>query len=78
MKINKRFIWSETIDDFISRLDNNEVDNESIAFIENPRQIWTQGQYFPCPYTKEELDNIISNLDNEYLDKDGIGWLILT
>lgn len=62
MQIDKRFIWSDTLDDFKARLEAGDIDNESIAFIGtgSDKQIWTQGQYFPCPYTKDEINDLIT------------------
>lgn len=61
-KIEKVLIWASNRTDFENRLAAGDIDNESVAFIENTSEIWTQGKYFPCPYTKDQIDDKIDEL----------------
>ena len=59
--IDTNLIYAKTKSGFQAKLDASEVKNTSIAFIEDSKEIWTNGQYWPCPYSKEEIDNLISS-----------------
>ena len=52
------FINCENLDSFNSNLESGKITDSCIVFIQDPRQIWTHGQFYPCPYTKEEIDRI--------------------
>ena len=54
------FINAATKAGFQTQLANGNVHNDQIAFIKDTKEIWTQGQYYPCPYTAEEIQNLIS------------------
>lgn len=58
--IDTNLIYAKTKSGFQTKLDASEVKNTSIAFIEDSKEIWTNGQYWPCPYSKEELDNLLA------------------
>lgn len=58
MDYKKLFVYSPTQEIFESNLANEIVDKNAIAYIDDPREIWAQGTYFPCPYSKEELDQL--------------------
>ena len=55
-QINTQFIKAPTKDKFCEKLSANEIKNSSIVFIEDTQEIWTQGHYYPCPCTKDELE----------------------
>lgn len=59
--IETNLIYAKTKSGFQTKLDASEVKNTSIAFIEDSNEIWTNGHYWPCPYSKEEIDNLISS-----------------
>lgn len=61
-KIEKTLIYASNETDFKLRLEKGDIDKESVVFIDSPREIWTQGIYFPCPYTKEQLEVLVRSL----------------
>lgn len=60
MTFNK-FFNCKTIAKFNQSLESGAIDNSCIAFIEETKQIWTHGQFYSCPYTKEEIDKLFSS-----------------
>ena len=60
MTFNK-FFNCETIAGFNSALESGTIEDPCIAFIEETKQIWTHGQFYSCPYTKEEIDNLFNS-----------------
>lgn len=60
-QINEQFIQVKTKANFESRLQAGDIKDTSIAFIEDAKEIWAKGKFYPCPYTKEELDEKISD-----------------
>lgn len=62
MEYKKLLIYSPTKEIFEANLANGVVDKDSVGFINEPREIWAQGIYYPCAYSKEELDNIIDDI----------------
>ena len=60
MTFNK-FINCETLSSFNSNLESGVINDSSIVFIEESKQIYTHGQFYSCPYTKEEIDNLLSS-----------------
>ena len=59
--IEQRFIKAATRADFELKLNSGQVSPNSIAFILGSKEIWTQGQYFPCNYTQSEIDQMLSS-----------------
>lgn len=55
------FVNCENLDSFNSNLESGKITDSCIVFIQDPKQIWTHGQFFPCPYTKDEIDSIVSS-----------------
>ena len=60
MTFNK-FFNCETIAGFNSALESGTIEDPCIVFIEETKQIWTHGQFYSCPYTKEEIDNMFNS-----------------
>lgn len=60
MTFNK-FFNCETIAGFNSALESGTIEDPCIVFIEEAKQIWTHGQFYSCPYTKEEIDNLFNS-----------------
>lgn len=56
------FVYAKSKAMFEERLDNAEVPNDAIVFIEDTKEIWTHGTYFDC----STLDpNVIPNIETE-------------
>lgn len=76
MLFNK-FFNCETLDAFNLSLESGDITDQCIVFIEETKQIWTHGQFYSCPYTKEEIDNLIkssgSNITKSDIEKVLIG-----
>ena len=69
--IETNLIYAKTKSGFQTKLDASEVKNTSIAFIEDSNEIWTNGHYWPCPYSKEELDNLLAQkITSEQLEQE--------
>ena len=60
MTFNK-FFNCETVAVFNSALESGTIEDPCIVFIEETKQIWTHGQFYSCPYTKEEIDNLFNS-----------------
>lgn len=67
MALNKKLIHFKTYSNFIGSNGINgatlptsgyygNIPENSIVFIQDSKQIWTHGQFYSCPYTKEEID----------------------
>ena len=70
MAINKKLILFKKLSDFNSELSAGNILDSSIVFIKDTKQIYTQGQIFPCPYTQEELTALFNNkVDLSKLDE---------
>lgn len=65
MDYKKLLVFSPTQQIFETALANEIADQFVVAFIEEPRMIWAQGIYYPCPFTKEEINNIIKELQDK-------------
>ena len=76
MLFNK-FFNCKTLDAFNLNLESGKITDQCIVFIEETKQIWTHGQFYSCPYTKEEIDNLIkssgSNITKSDIEKVLIG-----
>ena len=72
-----RFINCSTLSIFNTSLESGYITNSDLVFIEETKQIWTHGQFYSCPYTKEEIDNLIkssgSNITKSDIEKVLIG-----
>lgn len=58
------FIKANTKEAFLSKLSEGKILNNSVVFIMDTSEIWTQGKYWPCPYSKEEIDALFSQINN--------------
>lgn len=65
MAIEKKLIHFNKKESFLTELSNNNILQTSIVFIKDSQEIWTHGQFYPCPYNKEELDTLIKNIQNQ-------------
>ena len=66
MNYKKLLVYAPTKAIFETALANSVADQNCVAYIEEPRMIWAQGNYYPCPYTKEEIDQLIQNNKDEF------------
>lgn len=66
MNYKKLLVYAPTKAIFETALANSVADQNSVAYIEEPRMIWAQGNYYPCPYTKEEIDQLVQNNKDEF------------
>lgn len=58
------FVKANTKEAFLSHLSEGKILNNSIVFIVDSSEIWTQGKYWPCPYSKEEINTLFSQVNN--------------
>ena len=58
------FIKANTKESFLSRLADGKILNNSVVFIIDTNEIWTQGHYWACPYNKEKIDALFSQATN--------------
>lgn len=73
-----KFIYAKNIADFENKY--NSLSRGSVVFIEDTKQIWTQGQFYSCPYSATELQQLFGNRITaleEVIVKDGSGDLFL-
>lgn len=66
MNYKKLLVYAPTKAIFETALANSVADQNCVAYIEEPRMIWAQGNYYPCPYTKEEIDQLVQNNKDEF------------
>lgn len=72
----KDFIQAKTRAGFDSALSSGSITQEQIAFIEDTKEIWAKGQFYNCPYSKEQLEAIFFKIDNApYIGENG-NWFI--
>lgn len=58
------FVQASTRETFEAKVASGAVSLYQIAFIEDTKEIWTRGVYYPCPYSKDELDALIKELSD--------------
>lgn len=58
------FVQAATREAFETKLEAGLISLYQIAFIEDTKEIWTRGVYYPCPYSKNELDKFIKDLSD--------------
>lgn len=58
MAYSNKLIHFLTKANFETQLENNNILDTSICFIQDTKQIWTHGQYYSCPYSQEEIDQL--------------------
>lgn len=57
-------IKANTKQAFQEHLQAGNILNNSIVFILDTQEIWTQGQYWPCPYSKDQIDTLFSKVND--------------
>ena len=65
MTIQKLLVGAITKKGFEEKLKRGEISQNQVAFIQETKEIWAQGVYYPCPYTKEEIQELINSLIQE-------------
>lgn len=65
--IESLFIKANTKAGFQTQLQAGNIQNNQIAFIIDSKEIWTQGTYFSCPYTKEQIDALINAANASFI-----------
>jgi hypothetical protein len=55
------FIYAKLKSLFEEKLAANEVPQEAIVFIEDTKEIWNHGTYFPSGKSIEEIENIVAS-----------------
>ena len=55
------FIYAKLKSLFEEKLAANEVPQEAIVFIEDTKEIWNHGTYFPSGKSVEEIENIVAS-----------------
>lgn len=78
--IDKKLIHFTNLATFEQRLNAGEIKDTSIVFIQDAKRIWTHGQYYSSPYTKEEIDQLFvgSNVTLNGYSKDGVAEIVAT
>ncbi len=76
MAINKKLIHFNKREDFDKKSKATSASDttvdilySSIVFIKDTQEIWTHGQFYPCPYTKDEIDSntqLVQDFIQEY------------
>ena len=66
--IEKLLIDAATKAGFQEQLEAGNIPDYAIVFINDSKEIYTKGKYYPCPYTKEELDNKFSECNSNIQD----------
>ena len=73
--INNKFLYYKHLESFVDDQGNGLINNDSIAFIEDAKLIWTHGSYFGLNNLVNQLENRVSNIENAL---DGFKHVILT
>ena len=70
------FIYAQTKELFLNALNNNQILDEAIVFIEDTKEIWNRGHYFGGsngseinPEIISELQTAIATLQSDKADK---------
>lgn len=58
------FIYAQTKELFLEKLNAGEVLDEAIVFIEDTKEIWNHGTYFTTPMSED----IVRNMTQEIVD----------
>ena len=73
MAINKKLIHFKTKANFVEQYEAGNILNTSIVFIQDAKEIWTHGTYYPCPVSREELttllDSIVDAIETESTER---------
>ena len=78
--IDKKLIHFTNLATFEQRLNAGDIKDTSIVFIQDAKRIWTHGQYYSSPYTKEEIDQLFvgSNVTLDGYSKNGVAEIFAT
>lgn len=78
--IDKKLIHFTNLATFEQRLNAGDIKDTSIVFIQDAKRIWTHGQYYSSPYTKEEIDQLFvgSNVTLDGYSGNGVAEIIST
>lgn len=78
--IDKKLIHFTNLATFEERLNAGDIKDTSIIFIQDAKRIWTHGQYYSSPYTKEEIDSLFvgSNVTLDGYPENGIVGIVTT
>lgn len=66
------FIRVNNKSNFVQKLQEGSILSTSVAFILDTNEIWAQGKYFPCPYSKEEIDQMFQIVNQNITTLDGL------
>lgn len=66
--IKEQFIQVENTEKFKEQLENGEISNQSIAFLKDTNQIWTQDKYYHCDDVLDDSGKIKRNLLDYAID----------
>lgn len=63
-----KYILAKSKNNFVTKLQNGDINNEQIAFIQDSDQIWTQGKYYQFIPENSNINQILSCNDNGNLE----------
>lgn len=66
--IKEQFIQVENTEKFKEQLENGEISNQSIAFLKDTNQIWTQDKYYHCDDVLDDTGKIKRELLDRAID----------
>lgn len=66
--IKEQFIQVENTEKFKEQLENGEISNQSIAFLKDTNQIWTQDKYYHCDDVLDDSGKIKKELLDRAID----------
>lgn len=66
--IKEQFIQVENTEKFKEQLENGEISNQSIAFLKDTNQIWTQDKYYHCDNVLDDSGKIKKELLDRAID----------
>lgn len=66
--IKEQFIQVENTEKFKEQLENGEISNQSIAFLKDTNQIWTQDKYYHCDDVLDDTGKIKKELLDRAID----------
>ena len=64
-QIESLFISASTKEAFQTRLDAGDIMDYTIVFIEDTKEIYAKGVYYPCSVSKEELEDMFINISSK-------------
>lgn len=68
--IENTLLYFKTKTAFNTQLEADNIKNDSIAFIQDAKQIWTHGTYFDCStFDPSDIESSIQNITDNYTTK---------